>query len=186
MNLSQHDYVGWVRSTLDPDFMDNGIEELLIFFETPLKNAWFDGKVTDVFQQRHDLVCYTTKFLNPQKTDYRVVWRSIFESSQRSHWKLILLIVKLLFTLQVSNVEVERLFSLMNRVKTDTRNSLSQHRLSGLLRIWMEGLPFGDFDPVPAMVLWNDSVKLRRPNQQKRKEYKLRNTQRMTCGIDRH
>ena len=165
---------GWVRSTLDPDFMDNGIEELCDFFETPLKNAGFDGTVADVLQQWHDLVCYTTKFLNPQKTDYRVVWRSIFESSQRSHWKLILLIVKLLFTLTVSNAKVERLFSLMNRVKTDTRNSLSQHRLSGLLRICMEGLPFSDFDPVPAMVLWNDSVKLRRPNQQKRKEYKPR------------
>ena len=119
-----------------------GFTSFVIFFETPLKNSGFDGKVADVLQQWHDLVCYTTKFLNPQKTYYRVVWHSIFESSQRSHWKLILLIVKLLFTLPVSNAKVERLFSLMNRVKRDTRNS-SQHRLSGLLRICMEGIPFG-------------------------------------------
>ena len=91
---------GWVQSKLDPDFMDNGIEELCDFCETSLKNAGFDGKVADVL---HDLVCYITKFLHPQKTDYRIVWRTIFESSQPSHWKLILLIVKLLLTHQSEN-----------------------------------------------------------------------------------
>ena len=31
----------------------------------------------------------------------------------------------------------------------------------------MEGLECNFFDPIPAIILWNDSVKTRRPNQKK-------------------
>ena len=163
---------GWFRSTEDPDFLDNELEELYNHFEIPLKNAGFDGNITEMTEQWHDLVSYAIKYFDIQKTDYRVIWRKIFDSSRNNGWKLVLLLVKLLFTLPISNAKVERLFSLMNRVKTDTRNSLSQSRLSGLLRICMEGPSLKEFDPVAAMKLWNE--KARRPDQPKRKAYKPR------------
>ena len=72
----------------------------------------------------------------------------------------------------MSNAKVERLFSLMNRVKTDNRASLSQSRLNSLLTICMEGPTLAEFNPVPAMTLWADGIQSRRPNQSRRKPYK--------------
>ena len=73
--------------------------------------------------------------------------------------------------LPVSNAEVERLVSFMNRIKTDSQNLLKQEHLSNLLKICMEGPDLQDFNPIPAMQLWNDACKLQRPNQKKRKGY---------------
>ena len=62
-------------------------------------------------------------------------------------------------------------FSLMNRIKTDSRNSLSQQQLSSILQICMEGPTSQEFDPKPAMQLWKDGVGAHRPNQSQRKKY---------------
>ena len=89
-----------------------------------------------------------------------------------------LLLVELLFTPAISNAKVERLFSLMNRIKSDSRASLSQPILSALGRICMV-IPECDlFDLIPAITLWNDSVLARRLNQklklQKKRKHKVR------------
>ena len=55
----------------------------------------------------------------------------------------------------------------MNRVKTDTRASLKQECLSNLLRICTEGPAIEEFDPLPAMQLWFDTSRERRPSQSK-------------------
>ena len=85
-----------------------------------------------------------------------------------------MLLVELLFVLPVSNAHVERLFSLMNRIKTDGRASLSKDRLSSLIRICMEGPLPEDFDPMSPIKLLANDVQARRPNQKLRKEYKQR------------
>ena len=60
----------------------------------------------------------------------------------------------------------------MNRIKTDSLNSLKQEHLSNLLRICMEGPDLQDFNPILAMHLWHDACKLQRSKQNKRKEYR--------------
>lgn len=92
-------------------------------------------------------------------------------------WSCVLLVVELFFTLPVSNTKVERLFSLMNRIKSDSRASLSQPILSALGRICMV-IPECDlFDLIPAITLWNDSVLARRLNQIKVEITKKEETQ---------
>lgn len=71
---------------------------------------------------------------------------------------------ELLFALPVWNAKVERLFSFMNRVKIDARASLGEKHLNSLLSIGIEGPRTVDFDPMPAMCLWGET--LWRPNQQ--------------------
>nr|XP_047135399.1 E3 SUMO-protein ligase KIAA1586-like [Hydra vulgaris] len=100
----------------------------------PLRHAGFAGTVNGVLDAWHSLVNYTVKYLAPHNTGYRKLWHQIFSSSMKNEWVPVLLIVELLFTLPVSNAKVERLFSLMNRVKTDTRNSLKEKRLENLIR----------------------------------------------------
>ena len=164
---------GWIRHTNDDAFADEALEELFNFYEQPLKNAGFQGGLSDLLDQWHSVVEYTTKYLNI-KSDYKEVWHQIFGSSKRGEWDLVLLLVELLFCLPVSNAKVERLFSLMNRVKTDGRCSLKEGRLNDLRRICMEGPDIENFDAIPAMKLWCDGGKVRRPNQSARKTYKQR------------
>jgi hypothetical protein len=51
---------------------------------------------------------------------------------------MVLLLVELLLSIPISNAKVERMFSLMNRVKTDFRASLTENTLNNLIRIRME------------------------------------------------
>ena len=48
----------------------------------------------------------------------------------------------------------ERLFLLMNRVKTDTRATLSESSLINLITIWAEGPEPQHYDPTPAIESW--------------------------------
>ena len=116
---------GWFRYEKDSEFISKGIEELFEFYKLPLQTAGNHASATEFLLEFH-MVSYALKYFDLSNTDYRVVWRRLFESCRRVKWKSILLLVKLLFTLPVSNPTVEILFSLMNRIKTDSRNSLSQ------------------------------------------------------------
>ena len=95
----------------------------------------------------------------------------MFESSQRVQWSMVLILVELLFTIPISNAKVERLFSLMKRVKRDSRASLNESTLNSLIRISAEGPSLDEFDPNPAIQLWATSAN-RRSNQKARKPYK--------------
>ena len=88
---------------------------------------------------------------------------------------MVLLSVELLLSIPISNAKVERMFSLMNRVKTDSQAALSEHTLNNLVRIRMEGPPLEEFDPTPAIQLWASSAN-RHPNQRARKQYNSRDS----------
>ena len=60
----------------------------------------------------------------------------------------------------------------MNRIKTDSGNSLKQECFSNLLRMCMEGSYFQNFNPIPSMQLWHHACKLQRANQKKCKDYR--------------
>ena len=56
----------------------------------------------------------------------------------------------------------------------DGHASLSATHSSSLIGICMEDPNPADFDPISSMQLWENSVKIRRPNQKERKNYKQR------------
>ena len=58
-----------------------------------------------------------------------------------------------LFSLAVSNAKLKQIFSLMKRIKTDGRTSLSKKTLSTLIQICMEGAESEFFDPISTMTL---------------------------------
>ena len=174
----------WVRNDEDKEFGVEALSALYDVYKSPLESAGFSGSLSDLIEQWEILCHYTLQYLAPTTTDYRVVWRKIFQSSRRSSWKLVLLLVELLFSLPMSNAKVERMFSLMNRIKTDSRSSLSKEVLSALIRICMEGPECADFDAISSMTLWNDVVKARRPSQKKQKrEYKQREKKSMPTTL---
>ena len=86
---------------------------------------------------------------------------------------MVLLLIEHLLSIPISNTKVERMFSLMNHVKTDFQASLSENTLNHLIRIQMEGPPLDEFDPTPAIQLWAMGA-TRRLNQTERKHYSAR------------
>ena len=157
---------GWEKKDEDGEedlgFADDIIAELYNHFKEPLSKAGLNGTLNDLLDQWHDLLNYTIRYLDPTIT-------------RRVQWSMVLILVELLFCIPISNAKVERLFSLMNRVKTDCRASLGESSLNHLIRIRMEGPAFQDYDSTPAIQSWLSSA-ARRPNQKARKQYKSRDS----------
>ena len=146
------------HATDDPDFLYDKIKALFIFIKSPLKNAGYKVNVSTISEQFNAMIKYALQYLDFSKTKDRVLRHKLFDSSKSHEWESALLLVKLLFTLPVSNAKVELLFSLMNRIRANPRNSLSKYRLSSLFCVFVESPCLQDFDPKPSMTLWNDAV----------------------------
>ena len=121
------------ESVRDLEFIDGGIEQIIKHFRIPLTHAGFNSSVPDVLSQWHDLLEYSIEYLSLSNTPYRKTWRGIFVSPRSQAWKDVLLIIKLLFTIPVSNAKLERMFSKMKHVKTLLRASLSEKKLESIL-----------------------------------------------------
>ena len=117
---------GWLTFKDDPESLDKEVEKLYDLYNIALRRAGYDGTINDLLEQWHDITEYAVTYLSPAKVHYKVIWNQLFTCSRAAEWKLILLLVELLFCLPVSNAKVERFFSFMNRVKTDTRSSLGK------------------------------------------------------------
>ena len=118
------------------------------------------------------MLYYTAKYLSPSCHHFRATWFKIFHSSRRFQWQNILLLIRLLFSIPVSNAVLERFFSSFRRVKSVKRASLSNKQtLEDIIRIQAEVPPIESYDPTNAIKEW-DRAKRRRPNQKRRKAYK--------------
>ena len=69
--------------------------------------------------------------------------------------------IEILSITPFTNAKLERIFSRMNRVKTNFHNRLSIERLENCLRISEEGCAINEFDPDHAMKRWYEN-KVRR------------------------
>ena len=163
---------GW--DSKDLSFADKEILEVYHHFKTPLENAGFTGDKDDLLEQWHDLIEFASKYLSPSSTEYHHCWFKIFNTNSKN-WELPLMLVCLLFTLPVSNAAVERLFSLMKRLKTSVRSMVGNDLLNASIRI-CNGPPPEAFDPASSLKKFMQ-IKDRRPKQKKRAPYKPRRTE---------
>jgi len=67
-----------------------------------------------------------------------------------------------LFCLPATSAEVERGFSQLKLVKTNCRSRMKSSTLSDQLMLILESPDIKDFDPEPAIHLWNHSDRSRR------------------------
>ena len=115
---------------------------------------------------------------------YLDVWSHIFKSEIKSDCQDVLHIIELLLLTPFSNAKLERMFSRMNRVKTDYRNRLSRERLESCLRISEEGPNVVDFNPDKAVNEWFN-LKIRRMSGAKKCNYpkKRKSMDPMSSGV---
>lgn len=173
----------WDFSSSDNESIDEVVLHNLSHFREPLKQQGLQVSQLQVVDEWHDMLDYTVQYLSPSSRHYRATWYKIFHSSRAVEWQNILLLIRLLFSLPVSNAALERMFSSLGRVKTAKRASLSQGTLQDILRIQEEGPPMDTYDPSRAVLEW-DKAKRRRPNQKLRKVYKPRSTKNVVLQDD--
>lgn len=146
-------------------------------FQEPLRLQGLQAAQLEFVNEWHDMLDYTVQYLSPSSRHYKATWFKIFHSSRAGEWQNILLLIRVFFSLPVSNAALERMFSNLGRVKTAKRSSLSQGTLENILRIQAGGPPLESYDPSTAVNDW-DRRKRRRTNQKPRKEYKVRSSTR--------
>ena len=105
------------------------------------------------------------------KIDYLEVWKSIFTNDNvKRECKNVLHVIELLLITPFTNANLERVFSRMNRIKTESRNRLGQERLDTQIRVVEEGVNIVEFNPDPYIEKWYAN-KVRRINRAKPRNY---------------
>ena len=105
---------------------------------------------------------------------YLDIWSKVFTSENiKEECKNILHISEIMLIVLFTNAKVNRIFSKMNRVKTDSQNRLLRARLDVFLRVGKEGPSIDSFNADPVIDLWFNN-RVRRlnagPHNYKRKK----------------
>ena len=78
----------------------------------------------------------------------------LVNESVKSQCSDVLHVIELLLITPFTNAKLERMFSRMNRVKTDFHNRLSREPLENCLRISEEGCDIADYNPDNTIKKW--------------------------------
>ena len=118
-----------------------------------------------------------------EKINYLHVWSKVFcNQYAKENCNNVLHIIEILLISPFTNAKLERVFSRMNRVKTDSRNRLGQERLETQLRVGEEGTHISDFDPEIYITKWCEE-KVRRISGAKFRNYPTkRKSSATSCG----
>lgn len=145
------------------------VTRLAEIFRVPLEAA---GVKLDLLPEEFkEILLHATQFISLSTLDYQAVWWSLFHAPNSNDWSNLLLLVRMLFTLPVSNGKLERVFSTMKLLKVEKRSQMENDTLDDLLAINIDRVPLNEFNPDPCINRWWDA-KHRRPNQKPRKLYK--------------
>ena len=105
------------------------------------------------------------------KIDYLEVWKSIFTNDNvKRECKNVLHVIELLLITPFTNANLERVFSRMNQIKTESRNRLGQERLATQIRVGEKGVNIIELNPDPHIAKWYAN-KVQRINGAKPRNY---------------
>ena len=107
------------------EFTENTITVLSEHFAKLLQNDELTTQAAELLNQWHSLLELVYKYLSVTAMPYLICWCHIF-TSLKNTWKDILLLTKLLFTILIGNANLERMFSMLNQVKTLHHFSVAQ------------------------------------------------------------
>lgn len=97
---------------------------------------------------------------------YLALWQRVIRQNE-DRFKNIILVLKIVLLIPIHTSEVERGFSLMNRVKQDWWARLTTPHLNELMRISLLGPACNAFEPMEAIRLWwQGGRRARRPQIQ--------------------
>ena len=98
---------------------------------------------------------------NNKCVKYLDIWSKVFTSKTiKEECKNFLHISEIMLIVRFTNAKVNRIFSKMNRVKTDSQSRLLRAKLDVFLRVSKKGPSIDSFNADPVIDLWfNDRVR---------------------------
>ena len=166
---------GWQKILDDESEVGIGSEDISLpvtrlaeIFRVPLEAA---GVKLDLLPEEFkEILLHATQFISLSTLGYQAVWWRLFHAPNCNDWPNLLLLVRMLFTLPVSNGKLERVFSTMKLLKVEKRSQMGNDTLDDLLAINIDRVPMNEFNPDPCINRWWEA-KHRRPIQKSRKPY---------------
>ena len=139
-------------------------------FQEPFESQ--GGSVHALRDEVEEVVAYAQKHLGLERENHRAIWYKLHVSPGARKWPNVLLLCQLVFSLPISNGQVERAFSALKNVKTIRRASLQPSTLDNLLELKIAGPPLDGFSAAASVNRWwSDCRTTRRPEQGPRKQY---------------
>ena len=128
--------------------------------------------IPNLLQKWSELVENAEKILSLAGVSYLVIWRNAPASKG---WNDVLLMIRLLFTVAVSNPRLESIFPRLKCVKSNFRCSFGIKWLENILRIMEVGSSWETYDPISVVKKWGID-KVRRTTEEKQSSsYKSHN-----------
>ena len=145
-----------------------------------IKRSW-EVSVPNLLEQWYELVEYSKKTFSLTGISYLVTytWCKIFTRQRDKGYGDALLMIRLLFTVPMSDIKTRKNISKLKHVKTNSCCSLGVKCLENILRIMEEGSSWETFDPISAIKKWSND-KVRHTTKEKRsRSYKSCNFAKM-------
>ena len=150
------------------DYGDESINALVDHFRSLIEKKC---NVAQIPSEWDRLKLSLSPKLKAGEKDYLKVWKEAFlNEGLQEECKNVLNIIEILLITPFTNAKIERVFSRMNRLKTDSRNRLGQARLETQMRVGEEGVSIGKFEPDLYIDSWFQE-KVRRMNGAKPRNY---------------
>ena len=115
------------------------------------KEARTKVSIPDILEQLYELVEYAKKALSLTGVLYLVTWCKTFTALRIKGWNNILLVIRLLLAVPVSNAKLERMVSKLQCVKINCCCSSGVKCLGNILRIMEEGRSWQTFVLISAI-----------------------------------
>ena len=132
-------------------------EEILLVVNHYEKLLSLNGfNIEEISPEWDRVKAHLESILNSQtKIDYLEIWKSIFTNDNvKRECKNVLHVIELLLMTPFTSAKLERVFSRMKRIKTESRNQLGQERLDTQIRVGEEGVNILEFNPDPYIEKW--------------------------------
>lgn len=143
---------------------DEDLELLQGRYGSLLGKKGYDGSLATLRNEMTELMLTVNILHHPTyKMTFRM-WSPFLvmnKSQDVQTMKNILALLQIYMVIPSSTAEAERGFSLMQRIKTDHRSSLSSSTMTDLMMIKLCASELHSFDPVPSISMWYDSGKRR-------------------------
>ena len=170
--LSTH---GWekIREESEEEPAKDSITRVAERFRVPLEGA--GAIVDDISTEFADMIDYAIAYISLSTLDYHSVWWKLFHAPDATTtWSSALILVELLFSLPASNGKVERVFSLVNTIKTNKRSLLNNNSLDDLITLNSDKIPLANFSPNSGIDLWWGAATRRPTTTRARRPYTQR------------
>lgn len=133
-------------------FGNESINSLLEHFDDILQRQGVDADSVPLEWIQLKIHVHKLVAADPE-VSYLDLWERVLKQNEE-RFRNVLVLLTLVLLVPIHTSELERGFSMMNRIKHDWRANLSTPNLNALMRVCLLGPPPGEYEPMKSIRLW--------------------------------